>query len=375
MNFTHTEEQEAVRELAGQILADAVSPELLFELERKSEMFDEKLWAQLAESNLLGVAIPEDCGGSDFGLTALMLLLEEAGRHLAPVPLFSTLVLGALPIAAFGTPGQRERLLGPVARGEAVLSAALTEPAHISPDHCATTARIDGDAFRLDGVKVCVPSAARSLRILVPARLDDGRTGIFMVDPRASGVNCEAVDVTSHEPHHRVTLTDVLVPADDVLGAVGDGDELAAWIEQRARAGLAAMQLGIAAEATARTAAYTAERQQFGRAIGSFQAVSVRAADAFIDTDALRSVLWQAVWRLEEGVDAEKETLAAKWWACDAGHRVVHSAQHLHGGMGADIEYPIHRYFLWAKQIEQTLGGAPLQLRKLGARIAQEATA
>ncbi len=142
------------------------------------------------------------------------------------------------------------------------------------------------------------------------------------------------------------------------------------WLEERAQVGLAALQLGIAEEALRRTAAYTSQRKQFGKPIGSFQGVSLRAADAYIDVEALRSTLWQAIWRLEEGLPATAQVAAAKWWACRGGQRVVHSAQHLHGGIGADLDYPIHRYFLWARQVELTLGGAAPQLARIGAQLA-----
>jgi len=99
------------------------------------------------------------------------------------------------------------------------------------------------------------------------------------------------------------------------------------------------------------TAEYTCNRKQFERPIGSFQGVALRAADAYIDVEAMRSIYWEAIWRLTEGLPATAEIAAAKWWACTAGHRVVHTAQHLHGGIGADVEYPIHRYFLSAKQV------------------------
>ena len=143
------------------------------------------------------------------------------------------------------------------------------------------------------------------------------------------------------------------------------------WTVERARVALAATQLGVAQEALRRTAEYTSQRKQFGRPIGSFQGVALRAADAYIDVDCMRSTLWQALWRLDEGQTAAIEVGVAKWWASRGGQRVVHTAQYLHGGIGADIDYPIHRFFLWAKQLDLCLGGVSAQLSKLGALVAQ----
>src|SRR5207249_2215921 len=141
------------------------------------------------------------------------------------------------------------------------------------------------------------------------------------------------------------------------------------WLRDRALTAIAAIQVGVAAEAMRMAAAYTSERKQFGRPLATFQGVALRAADAYIDVQAMQATLWQAAWRLNAGLDASREVAVAKWWAAEGGHRVVHAAQHLHGGMGADIDYPIHRYFLWGKQLEVMLGGGSQQLARLGALL------
>ena len=129
--------------------------------------------------------------------------------------------------------------------------------------------------------------------------------------------------------------------------------------------------LAVAEGALRMAADYTSERQQFGRPLSTFQGVALKAADAYIDTEAMRVTLWQAAWRLTAGLDATREVMVAKWWAAEGGQRVVHITQHLHGGMGADVDYPVHRYFLWGKQIEDTLGGASAQLARLGRALAE----
>ena len=183
----------------------------------------------------------------------------------------------------------------------------------------------------------------------------------------------ESQRTTSGEPQAQVTLTNVRVSAADVLGDALAGGAMVRWIVERGQAALAAQQLGLVAEALRRTAAYTAERVQFGRPTGSFQSVQHRLADGYIDVEALRSVYLRAVWALENDIPATAEVATAKWWAACGGHRVTHTAQHLHGGLGADIDYPIHAFFLRAKQIELALGGATPMLAKIGEQLASGA--
>jgi alkylation response protein AidB-like acyl-CoA dehydrogenase len=372
MDFSPSEEQVAIRELARQIFSDRVSHERLLALEKSGEWFDTELWSELARAGLTALAIPEAHGGGGLGMEELCAVFEEQGRHTAPVPLLATAVLGALPIAEFGTPEQRERWLRPVAEDGAVLSAALLEYASSEPGAPRTTAKQSGGVWRLDGEKQCVPAADRARVILVPARTSDG-IAVFAVDPRAAGISLEPQVATHREPQWRVQLAGA--PAEGVLGAPGQGEAIVAWIAERAALALAAIQIGVAEEAMQRTARYVTERKQFGKAIATFQGVALRAADAWIDVEALRGVVMQAAWRVAAGRPASAAIATAKWWAATAGSRVVHTAQHLHGGIGSDIEYPIHRFFLWSKQNELLLGGARQQAARLGAHLVRGAEA
>jgi 3-oxocholest-4-en-26-oyl-CoA dehydrogenase beta subunit len=372
MDFSLGEEQQAIRDLARKILSERVGHERLLELERSGEWFDGPLWSELAKANLTSLAVPEAYGGGGFGMLEICLVLEELGRHLAPVPLLPTAVLGALPVAEFGTPEQRRRWLSAVAEREAVLSAALTELGGAPPARPRATARRDGERWRLDGEKEWVPAAHLAAMILVPARTDGG-VGVFALDPRAPGVALERQVATHREPVSRLVLDGAEVAAGDVLGDPSRGAEIVEWLLDRALLALAAVQLGVAEEALRRTAAYVSERKQFGRPIGTFQGVALRSADAYIDVEALRGVVCEAAWRVSAGRPASPQIAAAKWWAATAGQRVVHTAQHLHGGIGSDVEYPIHRYFLWAKQGELLLGGAHQQLARLGAQLVRDA--
>jgi alkylation response protein AidB-like acyl-CoA dehydrogenase len=369
MDFSFSDEQEAIRDLARQILADRVTHERLGELEKSSEWFDTDLWQELAQANLTALSLPEEVGGSGYGILESCLVLEEVGRHLAPVPLLPTLLLAGAPLAEFGTAEQRKRWLTPVAESGAVVTAALEEAGGGDPARPRARAVKDGARWRLEGEKVCVPAAHLAHCILVPARSDDSEVGVFLVQPGAPGVALERQITTNREPHGRLTLDGAAVSADAVLGEPRDGSGIVEWIADRARVGLCAMQVGVAEEALRRTADYAGQRKQFDRPIATFQGVAMRAADAYIDVECMRSTLYQAAWRVSAGLPARREIAAAKWWACRGGERVAHTAQHIHAGIGSDIGYPIHRFFLWSKQIELTLGGASHHLARLGAML------
>lgn len=372
MDFSLGEVETAVGELARKIFRERVTPASLKQVESEEDRFDRALWKELAGADLLGTSLPESAGGSGHGLLATCALLVEAGAAVVPVPLWPTLVLGAMPIARFGTEDQRRRWLDGVASGETILSAALTEAGAGEPAECHTRARHVGGSWELHGMKVAVPAAHLAKRVLVSARTDADQIGVFAVDPRGSGVRLERQLATTGEPWFRMTLDGARVAPGDVLGDVGRGAEIVAWLVPRAVVGLCAIQLGVAERALRMTAEYTTSRQQFERPIATFQAVAQRAADAYIDVEAIRVSTWQAAWRLANDLPAAHAVAIAKYWACEGGHRVTYAAQHLHGGMGFDLEYPLHRYYTWAKQIELTLGSAAVQVARLGAELARE---
>jgi alkylation response protein AidB-like acyl-CoA dehydrogenase len=372
MDFSFTEAQTAVAGLAGRIFKERLTPASLKATENGEEWFDRATWKQLADSGLLGTGIAEAHGGSGHGLLEVCALLQEAGAAVAPLPLWATLVLGAMPVEKFGSEAQRARLLPRVASGEIVLSAALAEPDGDDPSHVRAAAHMNGGGWKLRGAKTCVPAAHLAERVLVPATTGPGHVGVFLVDPRGAGVKLARQIATTGEPQARLELDDAPIAADDVLGDPSCGAEILEWLLPRATVALCAMELGVAERALAMTASYTTTRQQFERPIATFQAVSQRAADAFIDVESIRVATWRAAWRLAEGLPSDEAVSIAKFFAAEAGHRVVFAAQHLHGGMGFDVEYPLYRHYLLSKQIELTLGHASAHLARLGAMIAAE---
>ena len=373
MNFSFDEDQLAIQELARRIFADRVTDQFLLEFSRGEQIYDEPLWAILAEQGLLGLTVPESEGGSGLGLTELCLLLEQQGRRVAPIPLYATLVLGALPIQQFGSAGQQRQWLTPLAAGQAKFTAAIAELGMKAALTAPVTATRQGEQWLLNGERGMVPDAMGADYILLPAVTADGQLSMFVAPTAAPGVSlrAEQVSILGKRAAH-LSLSAVTLPAAALLGSVGQGEAILDWLEQHANVAHCALQVGVAEEAMKRTAAYLGERKQFGVPLGSFQALAMRMADCYIDVEAMRSVYWLALWRLSEGLDARIEIRAAKWWACDAAHRVVCSAQHLHGGIGADVDYPIHRFFLWAKQISYSLGNATTQLERLGHLLAED---
>ncbi len=370
MDFTLTDEQEAIRDLAARILGEQLPPERLRALEEAGTWYADDVWVELAKAGLLGIALPEADGGGGFGLIEACLVAEQVGRTVAPVPYLWAVVGAGLPLAEFGSPAQRAAHLPGLLDGSAWLSVALHEHNEVgAPAVPVTTATRTDGGWRLDGEKTVVPAAGRAAAILVPARTGESTSGVFLVDPATAGVTLVPETAVHGEPHATMQLAGVEVGDDALLGGPEQGAEIVGWICDRLVAAMCAAQTGVCEEAVAITARYVSTREQFGARLGTFQAVGHRVADASIDTEGIRLTALQAIWRLAEGLDAAEELMTAKYWAAEGAQRVVHAAQHLHGGVGVDLDYPIHRYFRWAKVLELTLGGASPSLLRLGASL------
>ncbi|HXP32427.1 MAG TPA: acyl-CoA dehydrogenase family protein [Acidimicrobiales bacterium] len=373
MDFGFSDEQLAVSEAATGLFSGLVDPERIGTIEKSDDRIDRALWQALADADLLGLAVPESEGGAGQGLMELCLLLEAQGNAVAPVPLWATLVLGALPIAHFGSDEQRSRWLPGVVSGDVILTAALTGTAASPTCSPSVRATAEGGGWVLEGTELAVPQAHLAARIVVPARTKAGGVLQALVDPQAAGVSLERTVTTNREVHPHLHLAGVTVGAQDILVGPDMGRATLDFLVVAATIALCALQVGVCEAALTQTAAYLNGRHQFGRPLSTFQGAMLRAADAAIDIEAMR-VTWQnAAWRFDTGRDAADAARVAKWQAAERGQRTVHATQHLHGGVGADITYPIHRYFLWGKQIELLLGGPSAQLARLGAEIAEQA--
>ncbi|MCW2930645.1 MAG: acyl-CoA dehydrogenase [Actinomycetia bacterium] len=367
MDFSHSEAQAELAGLARKILDERDTPG--------------QQWADLATAGVLAAGLPESLGGAGLGFLEQCSVLAEAGRAAAPVPYLASVVLGAGAIAAFGSADQQRQWAVPAGEGSVVLTAALEEEDGCDPAAPSARAVPAGAGWVLSGVKTAVPALPSAGLFLVPAS-SSGGVMVFLVEPPDAGVSVEPQALTDGMPAGRLVLDGVAVDDSRILGAPGQGAEVARWLAARATVGLCAVQAGVVEQALELTARYARTREQFGRPIGSFQAVAQRLADAYIDVKAIWLTMWQAAWLLDGGYpgdsrqsgdtgrpddgDLAAAVATAKFWAADAGHRVAHTAVHVHGGTGIDMSHPVHRYFLAAKQAEFTLGGATPQLVRLG---------
>ncbi|GAB3269674.1 acyl-CoA dehydrogenase family protein [Parahaliea aestuarii] len=332
MDFSYSEDQQSVAALARQIFCDKVS----------DGAAAPELWATLAEAGLLGVALEEDCGGAGFGLLGAGLMLKEMGAVLAPLPLLPA-IAAALAQAEGGDRDSAARFVGGDCYSVASADAGLVLS--------------DG---RVSGELATVPFAGEAESLVAIA--GDQLVQVVLAQ---DSVTLEAQLTSNLLPAAHVTLVN------SEVRTLGDS-AACERLRQRLQVLTAMLQLGVVEEALARTATFTVERQQFGQPLARFQAVSQRAADGYIDIEALRACAESALWRLQEGLDATLEAATALWWAAEAGHRVGHTVQHLHGGIGADVDYPIHRYFLWAKQLEFSQGGAVHTAAAMGEQLARQ---
>ena len=329
------------------------------QVEAGAERFDRDLWRDLAGAGLLAAGLPESAGGSGLGCLGVALICEEHGRSVAPVPLAWS-VTAAQAIAAHGTPEQVARWVGPAAEGAVVLTSALRE--------AGAGLRPDGD--RWSGSVPGVPYAHVADAVLLPVG-----ERLMLLDPGAQpggALRVVASTATSREIHGELVLDGAVLEPVGGAGAAG-------WLQRRVRMALAATAAGVTRAALTMTARYTSEREQFGKPLSTFQGVALKAADGYVDTTAIRAAALQAAWLLDRAADpavdgdmAAAAVLSAAWWAAEAGQHCVHITQHLHGGMGADITYPVHRYFLWGKQIELMVGGASALLAEIGEVVARD---
>lgn len=362
MDFTRTE---AAQDLSGLVrtIVDAVcTPEHQRALDGLDQRFDTELWRKLIDADILSTAAPESVGGGGFGTLEQTAILAALGRQLAAVPYLESVVLGAGVLARFGSAELQQQWAAPAVAGEKIVTIALDGEWGQGPVQ-ATGA---GDGFRLTGTRIQVPFAPVADAFLVPAETDSGPR-LFLVTATDAGVSVTAQLTTGKNSTGELDLAGVEVGADRVVGA---GDALA-WLATHKTLGYSAYQLGVLERALELTAEYARTREQFDRPIGSFQAVSSRLADDYIDIKGLRLAIDQAAWRLSEDLPADIEVATAAFWAAEAGHRVAHTTVHVHGGVGIDVDHQVHRYFITAKEVEFALGGATTQLRQIGRELAE----
>ncbi|WP_338897164.1 acyl-CoA dehydrogenase family protein [Streptomyces sp. TG1A-60] len=394
MDFTFTEEQQAAAEAARAVFAGVVpdgvpSPSLV--PGAVADDFDRVLWAKLADADLLSLPLDPVYGGSGLDAIALCLVLRESARVLARVPLLESSA-AAVTVQAHGSEEVKADLLARVGRGEVVLTVAAHGRTGHDPAELAVTARREADGgWVLDGVQTAVPWAYNADFVVVPATVApesvapggsaggsehgaapvaEGRVVLALVARVHEAVALAEQISTAGERLAELRLESARIAGRDVIDAEGAWERL----RELLATGTCALALGLGERVLGMTGEYAGKREQFGFPIASFQAVAVQAADRFIDLRAMEATLWQAAWRITSGaggaLPAAGDVAVAKIWASEGVRRVVQTAQHLHGGFGADVDYPLHRYHAWAKHLELSLGPAAAHEEALGDLLA-----
>lgn len=350
MDFTPSEEQVALRDLTAQLMASGTPAEL------GVAGFDEALWAKVLEAGLLAAPVAESAGGGGLGLAEATVVAEEQGRALGRVPLVPALAA----LRLLGAAGGQEELVGRALAGDALVVTALGADGWTSGVHAS---RADG-ALTLSGTQLAVAWAREATHAVVSGRTEDGGHVLGLVDLRGPGVTLVDEQVSSLEPHATITLD----------GAPGVELAVGAGAHEEAVATLVLLQcaygVGVAEEALRVAAGHVSTREQFGKPLATFQAITYQVADCWIDVEAMRLTMQQATWRVDAGLPAGEQTAIAAFWGAEGIQRVVSKAVHLHGGLGVDVSYPLHRWFLVGKVVELSLGGAQRSLEQLGELLA-----
>ena len=362
MDFHLSEDEKGLVEAAVAMFSELSTDAAVVAGEEDETAYDERIWSHLVDGGLLEAVLPSSAGGTGLGMSGLVQVLRVQGMHLARVPLATTAV-AALAIASLGGPSAT---LAQIVAGSARVAALLPE----------ALTRVDGasasDGFTLTGAVDFGYLAPAASHVMVTFHTLDGeRVAVVPVD--RIGVSLDHWRGISGQLHAAVTFIDVQIAAEELVGV---GSDAAGWVRRHLLVAAAALQGGVCHEAVRRTASYVSEREQFGRPLSTNQGVAMRAADASIDSEVIELTVLDAAFGLDaactepgESVDAHESALVAAWWAKQAGIRVVHATQHLHGGAGADLDNHIHRFFVWAREIDILWGAADSIRDELGALV------
>jgi alkylation response protein AidB-like acyl-CoA dehydrogenase len=370
MDLGLDEQQEMLKNFARDFLEKECPESLVREMEEDEKGYSPNLWKGMAQQGWMGLVIPEKYGGTDMNLCELVVLLEEFGRALVPGPFISTVVLGGMPIMDAGTDAQKDQFLAKIASGDLIMTMALTEPsAKWTADGVTLTAKKEGGDYVLNGTKLFVPDAHVSDYMIVVARTggrgEDGIT-LLLVDSKSPGIKFEQLKTIAADKQSEVTFENVKVPAANLLGQEGKGWGIVEKTQKVATVAACAYLVGLSQMDFDTTLNYAKERVQFGRPIGSFQAIQHKLADAVIDVDGSRFITYKAAWSLQEGEpDADLMINMAKAWTSDASRRVVAHGQQIHGGIGFTKEYKIQLYFRRQKWMELMWGDADYHREKV----------
>jgi len=367
MDLSFTEEQEILKKSAHDFLAKECPKKLVKELDESETGYSPELWKKMADLGWMGSVLPEEYGGSGGNYLDLIVLLEEMGYNILPGPFFSTMILGAIPILQAGTEAQKQAYLPVIAGGEKIFTMALTEPSG-KYDAAAVTVKATpaGGGYVINGVKLFVPDAHIADYILCVARTKDGADPedgitVFIVDGKAPGIKTTLLMTLARDKQTEVVFDNVKVGKDRILGEVDKGWAIVKDTLRKAAVAKAAELVGHSQAALEMAVSYAKERVQFGRPIGSFQAIQHYCANMLTDVDGARYITYEAAWMLAEGLDATKQAAMAKAWVGDASRRVTLLAHQIFGAVGFTMELDLHLYYRRALAGAQAFGDSDYQ--------------
>ncbi|MDC0443257.1 acyl-CoA/acyl-ACP dehydrogenase [Gammaproteobacteria bacterium] len=364
MDFSELSHQSEIRDSLDKIFNEHCSQERLKEYDSNFK-HDKNLLSLLSSKGYLGLGINEKYGGSGEDLYDLGILFERLGYHAAPLSLSGCLVDVAQTIQKFSNEESCNEILGSIIAGE-IYTSAILEPSNQDPENPITTAKIENDQLIISGTKYLSEISSMAKSILISASSDEG---VLLVLVDTDQVKLTELTSTANSPLFKVELDSVSVNRESIIHEKGRGLEALKYLIQSNMVIRSYIALGVTEKMTLLIAGYTSEREQFGRLIGTFQAVSHRAADCFIELECLRLVNQQASINLNTNLDCENDALVSKIWAGNACHKISYSAQHLHGGMGVDKDYVLWRYCLLAKECELINGSTSQNINRLGENL------
>lgn len=364
MDFALEETPQAVKDLAADVLRR--EGERTGSRDTEAGGYDEAVWKAMGDSGLLSLAVPESLGGAGLGPMETAAVLCEVGRHAMSVPALTTLAFGVLPLSRLGTERQRADLLQGLDAGR-VFTAALNEPSAPMPARPRTTARRHGDDIVVSGTKTGVLHGGSAHRILTSVTLD-GDAGVVLVDPGAEGVTLFPSPTSSGACGATMRLDDVRISPRDLLGETV-GRETLDEVYQCAIAGICALADGALAGALSLTSEHLRTRTQFGKPLATFQAVAQQIADVYVVARTMELATRTACWRLASGRDAAEDLAVAALWLVEELPPVLQVCHHLHGGLGVDVTYPMHRHYSMIKDLVLLAGGAEHQVEQLAGQL------
>ena len=366
MKLVLTEEEQFLKDTAKNF-ADERSPITHFRALRDNNdplLWDKDLWSEMIKLGWPGILIPEDYGGSNFGVTGISVILNECAKTLTPSPLFATGVIGAYSITNYGTEKQKEFYLPKIVNGELTTALAIDESSHHNPADTEIIAKKQGSSFIINGKKTFVIDGASADLIILLARtsgIKGDMTGLtlFLVDANSNGIDRRKLDMADSRNYANINFKNVEIPDSDILGDLETGGETIENILDIGRIAMASEMLGNAEAAFETTLDYLKQRKQFGVLIGSFQALQHRAAEMFCEIELTKSSVMGAMKAADEGSnELQRLSSLAKTMAGETLHLVSNEAVQMHGGIGVTDEYDIGFFLKRARVAEQIFGSS-----------------